>query len=512
MSAPFFNSNQANDDDVFVFNPLYRLCNRSNHVVAYGYQGIGTWHFDRISAIALALCNGKRTVAEIAQCMRSFSNIENDTTALDSTKRRIKPFLLAKTLTKEELRGQSAPDNRPYPESVLVTKTVFESTFKTSHIPLIEYDARAFLPKTESEITWNVKRPIHEEIPLSLNWHITSECTTDCKYCYLGRRHTKLLEREIFFERLEEAVRIGVCNIDLAGGDIICSPYLIDMLSVLKHHKLMPIMLSSKSHVSKNLARLLADVKDSILEFQFSIDSDDEQIAFYLTGMSGFPNRIFDSIVNVLETGIPVTSKIVITPYNILTVPRLYCKLKSMGVNRIRLALYSRSGFHHTDDLFNHRESCDWLAKEVEKLQKEFPEESIYVQNGTPSLKPIPAEVRKSSWKDRTLCPAGRSSMMICSDGKVIPCEQMPETDEYFCGDLTKQSIMEVWNGDKLKEMTYGMSREKFKGQPCYDCEEREECHNVMGYCIRDLAAHYGNIYQPPPNCWRHDLPFIRQT
>jgi hypothetical protein len=63
-----------------------------------------------------------------------------------------------------------------------------------------------------------------------------------------------------------------------------------------------------------------------------------------------------------------------------------------------------------------------------------------------------------------------------------------------------------------LKEMTYGMPREKFQGQPCYDCEEREECHNVMGYCIRDLAAHYGNIYQPPPNCYRHDLPFIRQT
>ena len=76
----------------------------------------------------------------------------------------------------------------------------------------------------------------------------------------------------------------------------------------------------------------------------------------------------------------------------------------------------------------------------------------------------------------------------------------MPETEEYFCGDVSYQSIMEVWNGDRLKEMTYGMPREKFKGQPCYDCEEREQWHNVMGYCIRDLAAHYGNIYQPPPN------------
>jgi radical SAM protein with 4Fe4S-binding SPASM domain len=356
------------------------------------------------------------------------------------------------------------------------------------------------------------KRPIHEEAPLSLNWHLTSECTTDCKYCYLGRRHVKAMSRDILFERLEEAIRIGVCSIDVAGGDIICSPYLFDVLSILKHNQLLPIMLSSKTFVSKEMATSLASVRESILEFQFSIDSDDEQIASYLMGVSGFPDKIFESIINVVEVGIPVTAKIVITPYNILTAPRLYRKLKHMGVNRIRLALYSRSGFHHTDDLFNHKESCDWLSKEVEKLRAEFPDESIFVQNGQPSLEPLSIEARKSSWKERSSCPAGRSSMMICSDGKVIPCEQMPETEEYFCGDLTTQSIMEVWDGERLKEMTYGMPREKFHGLPCYDCEEQDECLNVMGTCIRDLAAHWGNIYQPPTNCYRYDLPFVRHT
>jgi radical SAM protein with 4Fe4S-binding SPASM domain len=152
------------------------------------------------------------------------------------------------------------------------------------------------------------------------------------------------------------------------------------------------------------------------------------------------------------------------------------------------------------------------LESEVKELQDEFPDDAIYIQNGAPSLIATSQENRKQHWASRSACTSGRSNMMICTDGKVIPCEQMPETKEYFCGDLTKQSIMEVWNGERLKEMTYGMPREKFKGQPCYDCEEREQCLNVMGTCIRDLAAHYGNIYQPPPNCYRHDLPFIRQT
>jgi len=44
--------------------------------------------------------------------------------------------------------------------------------------------------------------------------------------------------------------------------------------------------------------------------------------------------------------------------------------------------------------------------------------------------------------------------MMICADGKVLPCEQMPETEEYFCGDISHQSIQEVWDGNHLRELT----------------------------------------------------------
>lgn len=139
-------------------------------------------------------------------------------------------------------------------------------------------------------------------------------------------------------------------------------------------------------------------------------------------------------------------------------------------------------------------------------MRNEFTGERIIIQNGGPGHQGLESELRKKNWVSRSKCTAGRSGMTVCSDGKVIPCEQMPETEEYFCGDLAHQSILEVWNGERLKQMTYGMPREKFEGQLCYDCEEREECLDVMGTCIRDLAAHYGNIYRPPPNCYRHDF------
>ncbi|GHT16998.1 hypothetical protein FACS1894189_2090 [Planctomycetales bacterium] len=256
----------------------------------------------------------------------------------------------------------------------------------------------------------------------------------------------------------------------------------------------------------------LSEMIEMIFELQFSIDTDDNEIAESLVGVRDYPKSIFSSIENAISAGFNVAAKSVITPYNLKTIPSLYRELRKRGVKKIRLAVYSRSGYHHSDDLFLSQENFDWLNNEVEKLNAEFTDDKVILQNGQPGLERPSPESLKASWPNRNSCTAGRVNMMICADGKVIPCEQMPETEEYFCGDVTNQSILEVWNGDKLRNMTYGMPREKFVGQPCYDCLDRKECHEIMGYCIRDLAVHHGNIYQAPSNCYLNRLSHIRMV
>ena len=203
-------------------------------------------------------------------------------------------------------------------------------------------------------------------------------------------------------------------------------------------------------------------------------------------------------------------AKAVITPYNILTIPQLYRDLKKRGVSAIRLATYFRSGFHHSDDLFNHPASYQWLEEQVKQLQQEFTDDFINVQNGGPKLAPLSPEATQKTWRERGACSAGRYGMTICADGKVLPCEQMPETEEYFCGDVSYQSIQEVWDGACLREFTYGVPREKFKGQPCYDCGEWEECVHQRGNCIRDLTIYHGSMYLPPPECPKHNRSYVR--
>ncbi len=502
----------VNDNDIYILNPLFRLRNDEGAVTVFGAHALGIWVLHPTHAIILALCNGERTVSEIAKITRPLVAMEDDDDAIRAASHIVKAVVHRMAQTPEEQEGEEAPSSRFPSGAALLKPEDHDAAYGRVRYPRPQYNPRAFLPRDISEVRDLPYTIHHHRSPFIVNWHLTSECTADCKYCYLLRRDVEPLPKTKALALVKEMADAGVFQVDLAGGDILLYPHLLEVLGELRSFQFPPVAIATKSFLSKRKAVELANASGMVLEVQFSIDTDDAEIAKYLVGVSDYPERIFSSIDHALEAGLRVTSKVVVTPYNVLTVPRLFRKLKRRGVSDIRLAAYSRSGYHHTDDLFLNDQCYAWLDEEVVKLKNEFPGTHASIQNGPPQLEPNSREEQEESWAARSACTAGKSAMMICADGKVIPCEQMPETEEYFCGDLTQQSLLDVWNGDRFKEVTYGMPREKFKGQPCFDCEEREECLYEKGPCVRDLATHYGSIYQPPPDCSQHDLPFVRIT
>ena len=502
---------KVGDEEIYVLNPLCRLHNtNSDYVVVWGAEGLPHDWIHRAGGIVLALCNGKRSVADIARITRPLVKIADDVKAMEVAKEKVKAIIHTMSQTMEERNGQPPKRSENLAASILLSKADYDQKFGRSKLMSVEYHAKDFLPNNLSEMGPALAFNRHEAAPLQLVWLVTSDCSTDCRYCFLGRRRVKPMAKERMLSLMEEAATIGVVEILPAGGDILLYPYLEDFLKAMCKHKFLPAELSTKSFLSKDNAKVLAEAASVILGLQFSIDSTVPDVADYLVGAKGFCDRTFRSIDNALEAGLRVVAKAVVTPYNILTIPKLYRDLKNRGVSTIRFPIYRRSGFHHSDELFNHTASYQWLDEQIKQLQKEFPDDVIAIQNGPPCSESDWRKIRQKDWQDRNACSAGRTAMIICADGKVVPCEQMPETEEYFCGDLSYQSIQEVWDSDRLREMTYEIPREKFKGQPCYDCEEREKCTREKGCCIRDLSAYEGNIYQPPLNCPKSDRNFVR--
>ena len=99
---------------------------------------------------------------------------------------------------------------------------------------------------------------------------------------------------------------------------------------------------------------------------------------------------------------------------------------------------------------------------------------------------------------------------MVCADGQVIPCEQMPEVEEVFLGDLKKQSLQEIWESRELDERCVHFPRDRFKGTPCHTCDDFVECIHGMGYCMRDTSQFYGAVCTTPANCPKCEHPWVR--
>jgi radical SAM protein with 4Fe4S-binding SPASM domain len=510
------NTSTIRDSDVYCLNPSYRLRNEHNAVKLFQMGGESELNLHHTVGIVLVLCDGTRTVGEIARLVVPLTSAAQSEDGLKRAGNAVRNIVGFMSKSKRERDGKEPSPTSDWPSEAPLIPLSLLPRFGRSPRP--KYDVNLFLPK-HAYPPGKQDGILRNRAPLRLNWHLTGACATNCVYCHLKRRHFQqrdLLPFDRILELIDECKKIGVVQIDPSGGDILLYPQLLPFLDAIRDDNFLPVRISTKAPVSKELACQLAK-RDNVHELQFSLDSTVPEVADYVTQAPGFCQWTLQSIQNALDAGLPVIVKSVITPYNILTIPRLYRELRCLGVKEIiKLTMYSRSGYHHTDDLFNHPETYEWLEKQVSRLREEYPDDFITIGNGYPQPEP-PAkkdpseESLRSFVSQRSRCAAGRNSMMICADGKVIPCEQMPEIDELFVGDVRTQSIQEVWDGQKLHDMTL-YPEDKLRDTPCHGCKLYHECIVHMGLCIRDLYQYYGKLYATPRECPRTNLPYVRIT
>ncbi|MDD5189862.1 MAG: radical SAM protein [Dehalococcoidales bacterium] len=352
-----------------------------------------------------------------------------------------------------------------------------------------------------------LKHPRRLEVPITFNLTLTHRCQTDCRYCYAERRPIKLTDEmtsKQWFEIIDQAAALKIDRVGLLGGDPLTYRDALGVFEYLVRNN-MWFFVSTKCHIDRNMAARLADIGLAERNVQISIDAPNPEIADFLTGAKGSYERAIDSIKNLLANGVAVRAKAVLTPYNIKLAPQLLRFLYGMGVRDMQLIDYGRSHFHHADDLFVNPADSARVAEQVENLRTEFGDCTIvYGAQARDTAKSNDAEPsleeRWANWQKRSRCSGGSSSMSIAPDGRAFLCEQIPQIEEHFVGDIHRQSIMEIWNSKRLLDYIYP-ARNKFTGSVCHDCDHFDECHRASGHCFRDALFAYGNRYLPNPIC-----------
>jgi len=343
------------------------------------------------------------------------------------------------------------------------------------------------------------------EAPLYLSLNITQRCgACRCVYCYAEKKDSRPLG-EMSFDQivdiLKQARELKMEIITLSGGDAFVRQDITDNIEMIVESDI-NLQISTKQFLSEYTISRLKDI--GIDQIQISIDCIDNALSKRLTGIPKFAQRVLDTIRKLKESGITVTTNSVITGLNAHDVPALVNKLVSMGIEKIRLSQYYRSAYRHSDDLFITEEQGIKLQDFVEKFNATHEGVTINL-----SLSITPRDNEESDTKsqntiksfvERPMCSAGKLSMLILPNGKVIPCEQMPCIQEFILGDATVKPIKEIWNSSRFQGF-FSPERLLFKGTVCYDCEYFDLCVLKKGWCMRDAWKAYDTIYQVNPMC-----------
>lgn len=417
----------------------------------------------------------------------------------------------------------------------LVTKVIMAANKESDAIVHMTPELEPFIKKLDpirfvtTLSKW--KRQTRPAAPVSLNLMLSNDCETNCAHCHAHRRYVpenELLPTQRWKEIFREAKVLGIEQVTLSGGDPLFRKDALTLIAELINLEML-FALSTKCYITEEIADRLVEIgmtkpiNQYVREIQLSMDGPNEKIADKLAGSPGYYSRAIESIRNLLSRGFNVRVKAVATPLNTPHIYQWIKQLAEMGVTQIAMAAYNTTFHRHNDNLFLSLENRISIAEQCARALSEFPEidlrtaglesveagcsspvrESASSSNASGSGLAIEEDREISEkiqcWNEISLDSSGRS-MTITPDGKVVLCDTVPQDDVFFVGDVTHQTILEVWNSDTLLDFAYPL-REQFKGSACYDCQNLNECQSKAGHCFRDSLFTHGTVFSPPPEC-----------
>ncbi len=495
-----FNKNQK-----LIYNPELRFRKEEHRCIAYT---IDDFFFspDNVTillpqeVIMLLLFDGEHNIDEVAENIAYIFDIQD-------AEKNAKQFLLNSIENLEKRMNKS---------SLIVPITEVSET-KLKETQNRYPDPSDFIIKKEN-IIFN-PLDLRLSAPLSVNYNVMTTCGFKCKYCYHPLVPVKgliSLERlNVIFKELKE---LGCESFMLTGGDPMLRPDIDELMISLYENGLL-YSLSTKSIIKESRIIKLKE-KAGLRGMQISLDSSSNAVATDLLGIKD--SQYVQGILRMIETlqkhNIETRVKAVLTSYNADGLEEYLNTLADLGIKRMQVVQYGRSGTRHTDDLYPTDKQMEKASEVVQKF-KQVNKDIELMAGGFSKSYDEPVVLGKITkqniFSKRAICNAGRFSLTLMPNGEVFVCEQLPYNKEFVLGDLKTQSVHEAWTGEKMKKWLSPPDRSIFvEGSPCKTCPDEyyNECHKTYSRCLRFVYEHTGNTHTADIKCPRYSFDKRRIT
>ncbi|MDE6536564.1 MAG: radical SAM protein [Muribaculaceae bacterium] len=348
-------------------------------------------------------------------------------------------------------------------------------------------------------------KEIRPVVPFSVNFMVTTKCVTNCCYCYAKRDLSKELSTGKVLSVIDECYKLGVVNLNLTGGDLFAREDWKLLLKRAREYNYFPF-LSTKKTLSKSDIEFLKSI--GITDIQFSLDSVNPTLLNKIIASdSNYIERLVE-MLNACETiGIKLSIRSVLCSYNssIKSFSELYKFLKKYSIIKdwvITPAFFSE----HQSDYIKYaatKDAISTIGGFIAGCEKTFP---IILSK----MSPCGYKLKRCESVDEFVnknqkCYANSFSMSILASGQCTVCEMLYENPEYVIGDISLESLFNIWNGEKALSI-YSISQKTLSNiTPCFHCKVFNLCRNKLAkrICYVDIAKmnKFPSKGMPDPRC-----------
>lgn len=470
----------------YILNPLYTLIKETNRILLMSSNDEGdnlvVSFIHPMYALILSKFTGEKETTEIIETLSERCGVSRE---------KIYPII------------EQFIDNSPFsikydgytfsfPENVLVknTKEIIRDDLKTANYYIYPpYD-------------FETKRL---EKPKTILFVLNLQCKTDCIYCYANRRVAyKPLTTSRILALIEEAALLGVRRFDLSGGEVLLHKDWEVIVKKLIDYNLTPYI-STKIPIGENTILKLRKMK--LKEIQFSLDCADASILSRTLHISEtYLSQMKKSIRLADEYGLDIIIKSTLTKETctIREMRQLFAFFKTIrNLRKYTFTPVGYSQYKPIDEYDKLKPTLKEIEEVIEDVERNNPDIHFLVHWDMGAIHYREEYKSAEEFSGRAFCTGNMTGLTILPDGKVTLCEELYWNENLQLGDLTKQSIEEVWNSHRAKTLAYPAQQEFPQDSYCRICPDFVRCRYKRGVCWKEVIAFYGkeNWLYPDPRC-----------
>lgn len=345
--------------------------------------------------------------------------------------------------------------------------------------------------------------------PLLLTFMLTNQCVTRCKYCYAdtSTQVKSPLSTSRIMKLIQEAATMQVQQVNLIGGEIFLHKDWKTILKELVRQNMAPEFISTKMPMTEKRIKDLQETEYQGI-VQVSLDAYHPRILAESLGVNKeYAQEMMKGLRLLDESELNYHVSSVLTRYNcdIVTLAELFQQLSNLKhIRDWRILPVSNSGYKDYKEFIQLKPTKAEAMEVFHKLSPFMGQAPFPVIFGHI---PIEQEYRNTWGGSRHFkgseCSALTTHMFILPDGKVTACEQLYWHPRFIIGDVTTQSLKEVWNSPEALHLCSLQREDISTASTCKECHFFEDCHNYQNRCWSNIIKAYGAEHWdfPDPRC-----------